>query len=257
VAGTTELPSVAAATYAAYGWPVFPLHASSAGLCTCTRPACSSPGKHPRTRQGLKNASTDNEIVARWWAQWPEANVGVRTGAVSGLLVLDVDVDSEGEQSLARIEQAYGSLPLTVTALTGGGGRHLFFRHPGGEVRNSAGKLGAGLDTRADGGYIVAPPSVHASGGAYRWHEGRSMGEVPLADPPSWLLALLSQHHRKEQVPPAALALGVIREGSRNATLASLAGGMRRRGMSEQQLLAELRLINTDRVEPPCPTRNW
>jgi hypothetical protein len=109
------------------------------------------------------------------------------------LLVLDVDADSNGEQSLAGLEQIHGSLPDTVTALTGGGGKHLFFRHPGGEVRNSAGKLGEGLDIRADGGYIVAPPSIHVSGRAYRWQEGHASGEVPLADPPGWLLALLSR----------------------------------------------------------------
>jgi putative DNA primase/helicase len=253
VAGTFVVPSVAAAAYAALGWPVFPLHTISAGLCTCTRPACSSPGKHPRTRQGLKDASTDEPIIAGWWEQWPEANVGVRTGSASGLLVLDVDADSNGEQSLARLEQTHGSLPDTVTAHTGGGGKHLLFRHPGGDARNSAGKLGEGLDIRADGGYIVAPPSIHASGGAYRWQEGHAPGEVPLADPPSWLLALLSRSDPTGQVPAAVLQVGVIGEGSRNATLASLAGGMRRRGLSEEQLLAELRLINSDRVEPPLP----
>ena len=156
------------------------------------RPECSSPGKHPRTRQGLKDASTNEAIVAGWWEQWPDANVGVRTGSASGLLVLDVDADSNGEQTLARLEQTHGSLPDTVTALTGGGGKHLLFCHPGGEVRNSAGKLGEGLDIRADGGYIVAPPSIHVSGRAYRWQEGHAPSEVPLADPPSWLLALLS-----------------------------------------------------------------
>jgi putative DNA primase/helicase len=138
-----------------------------AGLCTCTRASCSSAAKHPRTKHGLKDASTDQRLIADWWGQWPDANVGVRTGAASGLLVLDIDVGSGGEESLARLEESPGRLPATVTALTGGGGRHLMFRHPGGEVQNSAGKLGAGLDTRADGGYIVAPPSVHASGRAY------------------------------------------------------------------------------------------
>jgi putative DNA primase/helicase len=251
--GTADVPSVAAAAYAAQGWPVFPLHGFAAGLCTCTRPACSSPGKHPRTRQGLKDASTNEPIVAGWWERWPDANVGVRTGSASGLLVLDVDADSNGEQSLAGLEQIHGSLPDTVTALTGGGGKHLFFRHPGGEVRNSAGKLGEGLDIRADGGYIVAPPSIHVSGRAYRWQEGHASGEVPLADPPGWLLALLSRRDPTGQVPAAVLPIGVIAEGSRNATLASLAGGMRRRGMSEQELLAELQLINSDRVEPPLP----
>jgi len=253
VAGTIVVPSVAAAVYAALGWPVFPLHTISAGLCTCTRPACSSPGKHPRTRHGLKDASTDKAIVVDWWEQWPEANVGVRTGSASDLLVLDVDAESDGEESLGRLEQTHGRLPRTLTALTGGGGRHLFFRHPDGEVRNSAGKLGAGLDIRADGGYIVAPPSIHASGGVYRWQEGHALGDVPLADPPSWLLELLSRRDPMGQVPTAVLPVGVIGEGSRNATLASLAGGMRRRGMSEEQLLAELRLINRERVEPPLP----
>lgn len=200
----------------------------------------------------MKDASTDQRLIADWWAQWPDANVGVRTGAASGLLVLDIDVDSRGEESLARLEEGHGRLPATLTAHTGGGGRHLFFRHPGEDIRNSAGKLGHGLDIRGDGGYIVAPPSRHASGRAYRWQEGGGFGEAAVAEPPSWLLDLLS-NGQVRQPGPTVVPVGAIVEGSRNAPLASLAGGMRRRGLSEQQLVAELRLINRDRVQPSLP----
>jgi putative DNA primase/helicase len=246
-------PAAAAAEYVERGWPVFPLHGLSDGSCTCGRTACSNPAKHPRTSRGFKDASTDREVVDRWWVQWPQANLGVRTGAVSGLLVVDVDAEAGGEQSLMQLEQTHGTLPATVAVLTGGGGKHLFFRHPGREVRNSAGKLGPGLDIRGDGGYVVAPPSAHASGNAYRWQEGRSPGEVLLAKPPGWLLAQLTAGSRKAHAASAAVVGEVIREGSRNATLTSLAGGMRQRGMSEHELLAELRVINEDRVEPPLP----
>jgi hypothetical protein len=100
---------------------------------------------------------------------WPDTGIAVRTGAESGLVVLDVDPQHGGDDTLAELLAAHGVLPITVECFTGGGGRHIYFRHPGGEVRNSAGKVGPGLDIRGDGGYVVAPPSPHPSGRRYEW----------------------------------------------------------------------------------------
>ena len=136
----------------------------------------------------MNDASADPEIVRQWWGRWPDANIAIATGAESGLVVLDVDVtdDKRGDRTLVELVRDRGPLGDTLHALTGSAGSHFYFAHPGGRVGNSAGRLGRGLDTRGDGGYVVAPPSVHASGHRYTWCAG---GE--LAPLPAWLLELL------------------------------------------------------------------
>ncbi|HET7487958.1 MAG TPA: bifunctional DNA primase/polymerase [Acidimicrobiales bacterium] len=168
----------AAAGYARRGWAVFPCHAPAARGCTCGAAGCASPAKHPRSRHGLHDATTDAAAVAAWWRRWPQANVGVRTGG--GLVVLDVDPAHGGADSLAALEAAVGPLPATMTVHTGGGGLHLYFAH-GHALRNSAGKLGPGLDVRGEGGYVIAPPSRHISGAAYRWSDGAGLAPLPAA----------------------------------------------------------------------------
>ncbi|MGH9286192.1 MAG: bifunctional DNA primase/polymerase, partial [Acidimicrobiales bacterium] len=127
----------AAVGYAARGWAVFPLHSIRAGNCSCRRQECAHPAKHPLTRHGLHDATPDPAVIRAWWGRWPWANAGIVTGAVSGLVVLDIDPASHGNESLARLQSLMGSLPVTLTAETGGDGQHLFFTHPGGEVRNT------------------------------------------------------------------------------------------------------------------------
>ncbi len=160
-------------------------HPTSAG-CSCAASGCTSPAKHPRTRRGLYDATTELGAIRRWWRRWPEANVGLRTGVVSGLVVLDVDPDHGGEASLGELVDAYEALPETLEVRTGGGGWHLYFIHPGGRVTNSAGVLGPGLDVRGDGGYILTPPSRHVTGGTYR-----RLTHTPPAAMPEWLWALV------------------------------------------------------------------
>jgi bifunctional DNA primase/polymerase-like protein len=176
-------------TYAKRGWPVFPLYwPVSDGRCSCGAERCSSPAKHPLTRKGLKDATCDVETIQRWWEHYPQANVAIKTGEDSGLVVIDVDPAHGGEESLAKLEAKHGPLPDTLTSITGGGGRHLFFAHPGEKVPNNAGtKLGKGLDIRGDGGYVCGPPSMHASGNAYQFV---NWGTAP-AHLPKWLLELL------------------------------------------------------------------
>ena len=159
-----------ARAYALRGWFVLPLWwPISTGECACGLPDCDSPGKHPIRRlvpHGLHHASHRPEQVEEWWRLCPHANVGVRTGAASGILVLDVDGEA-GRLALRGLVAHHGLFD-TRWARTGSGW-HAYFAHPGGTVPNSAGRLGAGLDIRADGGYVVAPPSLHASGSRYRW----------------------------------------------------------------------------------------
>ncbi len=141
---------------------------------------------------GLKNASCDPVIITGWWTKEPQANVAIATGAASGLVVLDVDAKSGGDETLADLETLHGKLPQTVEVLTGGGGRHLYFRWPGRQISNSAGKIGPGLDIRGDGGYVVAPPSLHQSGQRYRWEISSDPSDVELAEIPTWLLQLIA-----------------------------------------------------------------
>jgi len=165
------------------------MHTVTVGRCSCGDPACPAPGKH--THGPWKERMADAagvEQVQRWWRRWPDANVGVVTGAVSGLVVLDVDPRHGGGESLAALEGVHGDLPRTVESLTGGGGQHLYFRHPGANVPSRP--IAPGLDLKGDGGLVVCPPSGHVSGRAYAWESGCAPGKVPLADLPWWVQAM-------------------------------------------------------------------
>jgi len=153
--------------YARRGWPVFPLFGVRDGACECARSQCDEPskfGKHPRTLHGFQDASTDEEAIRRWWTMWPSSNVGIATG--DGLVVIDVDPRSGGEETLEALSAGH-VFPRTPTVYTGGGGLHLYFS---GQVEHGGtGILGPGLDVKAVGGYVVAPPSLHGSGERYAW----------------------------------------------------------------------------------------
>jgi hypothetical protein len=237
--------------YARRGWPVFPVYSITDGRCSCGHECGRNAGKHPRTEHGLLDATTDLARIRSWWAMWPDANVGIPTGAQT-FIVLDVDPEKSGDVSLAALIAQHGPLPATVEACTGGGGRHLCFQHPGGTIRNSASMLGPGLDLRGDGGYIVAAPSRHRSGRWYEWELSSHPDEVPLAPLPAWLLARLTAGSNGNGAGPRADPVDeIIPEGSRNATLASLAGTMRRRGMTVEEIVDALRSVNQRRCVPP------
>lgn len=160
----------AACLYARAGWPIFPLHNPVNGGCSCRRSACRDRAKHPRTRHGFKDATTSEPQVASWWRRWPEANIGVVTGAASGLLVVDLDPAKGGFASWTEAcARSSSDEPITLRARTGSGGLHLYFRYPTGiAVRNKQG-IWPGVDIRGEGGYVVASPSLHISGGQYPW----------------------------------------------------------------------------------------
>jgi Bifunctional DNA primase/polymerase, N-terminal/AAA domain/Primase C terminal 1 (PriCT-1) len=233
--------------YAGRRWPVFPVYEIGPdGKCACGgRPGC-SPGKHPRSQNGLKDATTDEATIRRWWEMWPQANIGLVTGAPSGLVVLDIDPKNGGDVALADLLGQHGPLPETAQTRTGSGGQHFLFAHPGSTVRNSTGKLGRGLDIKADGGYIVAPPSQHASGEEYAWIAHPDATErAPL---PGWLMGLLTREERPRQRPLGVP--GAIVEGQRDNTLFALASSLCGQGRSEDEILQELRAVNAARCEP-------
>ena len=137
---------------------------------------------------GFHDATTDCDVARARWAKTPSANIGVATGARSGFWVLDIDPEHGGDQALADLEAKHGTLPATIAASTPSGGRHMYWRWnaEGLEIRNSAGRIGPGLDVRGEGGSIVAPPSVLSNGRGYRWV---SNGTRAFTAAPLWLIA--------------------------------------------------------------------
>ena len=240
--------------YARREWAVIPLHTpDSAGACSCRNSTCASPGKHPRVKQGLKAAAHDPGQVAKWWAQWPEANIGIVCGAVSGLVALDVD-GPEGAETLEALEAELGPLPETIEALTGKG-RHMYFKHPGGRVRPSAGALGPGMDVRGDDSYVVGPGSLHHTGRRYLWEATHGPEDVALAElPAAWVQRLRVDKPR--QTASAGIGEPVkIPEGQRNATLTRMAGALRRQGADADAILAALLTVNLNQCDPPLDVR--
>jgi hypothetical protein len=238
---TLSALGAAALEAAGCGVPVFPLVPSA---------------KRPATRAGFKDASQAAERIEEWWTQAPGANIGMPTGQASGRFVVDVDGE-QGAASLAALEAAHGALPGGPRVQTPRG-VHIHFACPNGALRNTAGRLGAGLDTRSTGGYVVLPPSTTAAG-AYEWQDP----ELPLPEVPEWLLELL-------RAPAPANGNGAPRTngtangnapadaapiiaGQRNARLASLAGGLRRKGATLDELTAALAEANAARCRPPLP----
>ena len=227
-------------------WAVFPIYEmTEAGECSCGHEKCTSPGKHPRTKNGHNDASTDPECIQTMWSRCPNANIGVQTGPASGIDVLDIDFRSGGEQSFDNLVAANGEPPRTVAQSTGGGGRHLFFRCDE-EMRSRSGVV-PGVDIRAGGGYIIVPPSNHISGDRYTWESSGHPAVVDIAPwPQEWLEAL-----QADSRAPAPQQGDSIIEGGRNATLTRLAGTMRNRAMSEAAIRAALLVTNDERCNPP------
>lgn len=241
------VPGEQAVSFAHRGWPVIPLHYPlGENRCSCSNPQCTSTAKHPMTRNGLKNASRGDETIASWWREHPRANIGILTGEDSGLVVLDVDPRHDGEASLKALEAEFGPLPQTLKAKTGGNGWHFYFKHPGSKIPNKA-NLRSGLDIRGDGGYIVAPPSIHASLQTYSWVD-------PHQEPatlPDWLLKLICA--RKVKPSPISdrqdATQGSIPEGGRNSSLLSIGGFLKSKGL-DQAAIAKATNPNTSNL---CP----
>jgi hypothetical protein len=193
-AGTNDKLEAALA-YARRGWAVLPLWTVDArrragkAKCACGNADCPSPGKHPigpLVPKGLKQATTDEEVIRRWWKAYPDANVGIATGKQSGIWAVDVDTIHEGDLSLEALLQEHGDLPKTPHSLTGGGGDHyVLVCPPDQEISNC--KLAQGIDIKGENGYIVAPPSHHASGFDYAWEVTEHFEDVAPAEAPTWL----------------------------------------------------------------------
>lgn len=249
--------------YVGLGLAVLPLHWPVQGAdgvaCSCHRPDCGSPAKHPLARlapNGLKDATKDLAVVEGWFRN-RDLNIGIATGAVSGIIVLDIDPRHGGDETLAILERQHEPLPQTWRFLTGGGGEHIVFKHPGGRMPNSAGKIGSGIDVRGDGGYIVAPPSRHISGRSYAISVDHNPDEAERAQAPEWLIASSKSRSAGKKPAPKlpkewrGTVGGRVAEGERNRTIASLAGHLLRNRIDPWVTLDLLQAWNRTRCNPP------
>lgn len=237
--------------YQSLGLPVLPIHGivERDGVlgCACGKAGCTSPGKHPLPRDGVRSRSHDAKVAEKWWTDTPGASIAIATGP--HLAIVDVDPAKGGLASLEQMREALGvALDTPWVVSTGGGGLHLGFRGDAG-VRNQVGLL-PGIDVRGEGGYVVAPPSRHISGKLYEWH----CDSLP---PPAGLPPLpdLGRFRRPDGAPNdrARGANGLVGEGRRNATLASVAGALRRFGAGPDAIAAVAAAVNTSAFDRPLP----
>ena len=226
----------AALSYAHLGLAVFPLVEGA---------------KNPATAKGFKNASTDEKTVRTWWTRNPNYNIGIACG--NGTMVIDLDVDEakdeDGTTTLRKWEDDNGKLPETATAVTGRGGLHMLYRIDG-EVRCSANpKLG--VDVRGDGGYIVAPPSIHPNGTQYAWERDPRKHEIAEADGNVMAFIEFVQGKKDDESNKALSVPGEIESGGRNNTLFKMACSLQSKGLSNSAILAAVMAENAEKCNPP------
>ena len=225
--------------YARHGLRVFP---------------CKPKEKVPATAHGCKDATTEPGQIAAWWDGIHLFNIGIATGG--GLVVLDVDVNhyagKYGDETLAELEAQHGPLPDTWTCLTGGGGVHYYFACDDPALTVGTG-FAPGLDYRGAGGYVVAPPSRHESGGDYEWEAAHTPHNAPLAPLPDWLHTLMLKGRERPSEPRREASADKVTEGGRNDALFRLASSLRSKGLSEAGITAALLEENRERCSPPLP----
>jgi len=241
VRATASTPIAEAAhAYAARGWSVIPMQPQ---------------GKRPLVvwREFQQRIASADEIE-HWFRHWPDANLGIVTGQISGIVVVDVDARHGGPGSVAEAEALHGPLPATVEAATGGGGRHLYYAHPGTTVPNRV-AIRPGIDVRGDGGCVVAPPSVHPSGRRYAWVTRHAPHEITLVPLPVHFFgpagAIQPPGHPRQHW--RQLIREGIPEGQRNNTLASLTGHLLWREVDLDVVLELMLAWNRTHCRPPLP----
>ncbi|WP_460080942.1 bifunctional DNA primase/polymerase [Streptomyces variabilis] len=223
--GTTSGSIVAhALAYAHHGWKVFPLAGKTPAIPRVHEAGHPCRGECGQHGHGYHDATTDAAQVLKWWSRYPTAGIGIGLPcAPNGLAVIDVDPRNGGQETLYRLEREHGPLPGTLMQITGGDGLHLVYAHP---ERDLPGKLGPGVDVKANG-YIVAAPSVHPSGLRYRWAgDGRFDHQpAPWPDVLGGRAEPVRSRPSLASVRPIASLVGLVafvleaREGERNSRL--------------------------------------
>jgi hypothetical protein len=208
-------------------------------------------GKVPLLEGWTQRASVDPAAIAEFWTEHPDANIGVHT---VGLLVLDVDPEKGGFQSLQALEQKHGPLPRTPKTITGGAGEHNWFRRPAGiAILNSTSALAPGLDIKTDGGQVIVPPSIHPdTGRTYEWSAEHHPADLPIAEAPAWLVELAVEQAKRDA--PYRLPNKILK-GDRNNQLYRYGRSERKRGVDQTTHEARLREANDQRCQPPLSER--
>jgi hypothetical protein len=207
-----------------------------------------SHGKVPLVGEWQKKATTDRETLSAWFHQCPGCNWGLATGPESRVFVVDVDGE-DGATAILELSRQHDNRWIETLSVKTARGRHLYFQYPEGvAIRNSASKLARGLDVRGEGGYVIVPPSMHENGHGYEWlRDGTAIAPAPV-----WLVEMLTAPAQRNS-PTPAVGCDIIPEGQRNVTLTSLAGAMRRPGMTPGAIEAALLAENANRCRPPLP----
>ena len=221
-----------------FNWAVFPV-------------SCKT--KKPLTPNGCKDAKKDVGAIKHWWRKWPDASIGIATGSKSNLIVIDEDIDEDkgldGVKSVRLWENVNGELPETVCATTGRGGTHLYFYYDGTDIKNRAGLL-EGVDVRGEGGYVVAPPSIHPNGTEYAWEI--EPGEAPLAPITAQIKDFLQDGKTAHSTEQFTLPER-IQSGNRNDTLFKLACSLQEQGLPDNVIRATVKESNTELCDVPLP----
>lgn len=218
--------------------------------------------------KGVLDASNNAAVVEKWWTRFPQANIGIATGKHNGIIVIDVDKDPEkdidGDEGLKELEKTLGKLPETWEAITGRGGRHLYFKYPEGHtVKNSASAIARGVDVRGDGGYVVAPPSVHKNGTKYEWEVSSYPNDTELATlPDKWVYLLENrrtpeeekQSKRQQMKEPFSLP-DSMSEGKRNDTLFHYGCSLHAREVRASNIKKQLERVNQEKCKPPLEAK--
>ena len=235
--------------YLQEGFNVIPIHAlDKNGVCLCyKRKDCDAPGKHPETGwEKYKYEVATRKEVDRWFQQG-ECNIGIVTGEISGIIVLDIDA-KPGKNGLETLQKMGLEIPHTRKVITGSGGHHYFFKHPGFHVPNSVSFAGdlPGVDIRGDGGYVVAPPSIHASGNLYQWDN-----RAEIVDAPEWLIELVMETPAKGEKKNAVDFTERLKEGERNHELNRRAWSLLGRGFNREEVISIIQSLNQYMCDPP------
>jgi len=209
--------------------------------------------KAPKTQHGCKDATRSEASIIQLWRKWPSAGVAVATGKPSGIVVIDIDPSSGGEDGFSDLAGQLGAPGVTVRVTTPRGGWHAWYRAPSVPVPCSAGKLAPGVDVRGDGGYVVAPPTTRPDGTGWRW-----AGAAPLAElQPEWLEALTAQNATAPTRPSAgagswvAMLAAGIPDGQRNQALTAILGHLLARNIDVHLAAHLLHLVNQSACHPP------
>lgn len=201
--------------------------------------------KNPINNDGFKGATTDIDVINGWWTKHPCANIGMPTGRLTGIMVVDVDFNNNknGEASLCELEMKHGKLPETRKHRTPSGGYHLLFEINNQEVPSSQSKIGDGIDIRADGGYVLIPPSVYNN----KQYDVMNH-ETPIAVAPGWLTTLACK--KKDTVVKNGMADDIVSKGHRNDYIFRCALNYKYDGVKKEDALHNV-ITENDKCNPP------